>query len=106
MRPGAHEMILAQHAGAHGGGAPRAGWRGWPRTQVRGRAPRAGIATPRAVVESATGVGLRRPDVWYLADLSGAARQRPSPPVLSPIVGGGDKLHQEVANLIPNMGAV
>ncbi|MCG8352806.1 MAG: hypothetical protein MI924_34005 [Chloroflexales bacterium] len=47
MRHDAPEPPLAAHAGVHGGAAPRAGWRGWPRPRVRGAQPRHGVETPQ-----------------------------------------------------------
>jgi hypothetical protein len=98
MRRRPREVILAPHAGVHGGAAPRAEWRGWPRPRVRGQ-PRAGVKMPWAMVESAEGGGLRLPNVWQLANLRGAAPhaprwgtltvpQTPPQPPWSPASGG------------------
>jgi hypothetical protein len=74
MRRGAHEPLLALHAGVHGGAAPWAGWRGWPRPRVRGAQPRAAIIWHGPCRYR---IGVRLPNVRYLADLKGSAPQTP-----------------------------
>ncbi|MCG8347106.1 MAG: hypothetical protein MI924_04930, partial [Chloroflexales bacterium] len=75
----AREPPLAQHAGGHGGAAPRAGWRGWLRPRVRGAPPRAGVSTPQAVADTvrAWRVGLRLPAARCVPIRAGSAPRAP-----------------------------
>jgi hypothetical protein len=63
--------------GGHGGAAPRAGWRGWPRPRLRGAQPRPGVETPRIVAESAAGIGLRLPVIRCVLIRAGSAPRAP-----------------------------